>query len=60
MIDQLLLGLEPFTPADPANLVECPASQVILKWLKGHPLAVQPATSAVERCHPRKIVSFRM
>jgi len=43
MIDQLLLGLEPFRPADITDLIEGSPTQLVLKWLKGHPFAFLPA-----------------
>ena len=56
VVDQLLLGFQPFGPAYAANfLVRFPA-QVVLEGLECHPFAIQPTSSTVQcRYHARKI-----
>ena len=55
MIDELLLGFEPFRPADAANVIESTPAEVILERLEGHSLPILPATGAVNRFHAGKI-----
>src|SRR5918994_7185994 len=54
VVDQLLLGFQPFGPAYAANfLVRFPA-QVVLEGLECHPFAIQPTSSAVQCRHHAK------
>jgi hypothetical protein len=55
VIDELLLHLEPLSPTDTANLLICPAAQLILKGLKRHPISLQPASGTMQGCHAGKI-----
>jgi len=55
VVDELLLGLGPFRPADAAYLFEGPAADVAGKRLEGHPLAGLAASGALECRHGGKI-----
>jgi hypothetical protein len=55
VIDQLLLGFEPFRPADAAYVIESTSAEVILERLECHSLPILPATGTVNRLHAGKI-----
>ena len=55
MVDELLLGLEPFTPAHATDSLVGATAQIVLEGLECHPLPIQPATSTVQRNHGGKI-----
>ena len=57
VVDELLLELEPFAPADPADLFERAAAYVVLERLEGHSIPGLSAARAGDGCHGGKIVA---
>jgi hypothetical protein len=55
VIDELLLGLEPFGPADIADLLVDPEAELVLEWPERHLVPFLATAGALDRSHSGEI-----
>jgi hypothetical protein len=59
VVDQLLLSLQPFAPANTADLIEGSPAELVLEGLKGHPVPFLAAPGTLNHRHEGKIDTVR-